>query len=1053
MPDPVLEGFRLSPQQSHIWRLLHAAERGLDCRTRGVIAVDGPLTAEAVETAWQRLVGDYEILATTFQRLPGMALPLQVVSAGRVPAIRRADLEHRSPGELEVAVEALLDEARRVAPGLEQGPPVSLTLARLSSQRHLLLVEGPALCLDALAVELLARRLGEACEASFEHGSHSPEPIQYADVAEWSLERLASSDEDVESGRSHWRELAQAAAPIRLRWERQTPPTDFRPARVDAALSPELSKQVENAAHGGEVPPAVFLLACWHTLLARLTDQPSLVGGTLHNGRTDQELRGCLGPLSRMLPLRTELGDRRPFVEVLAEVRTGLEQADRWHDVYPLPGPCHSYCYEFQDRPTWSTGRLTFTLARAVAHGDDYRLKLVCARTDAGFATELYYDGSLLAAEDARRLVDSFGEVVRSAAQSPQAAVADLCIIAPAELQRVIRLAEPEHRPTGEADPVHRMFERQAKHDPGRPAVLCGDERLTYGELDQRATRLARRLREAGVAPETIVAICLKRSPAAAVGILAVLKAGGAWLPLDPSYPMDRLAFMLRDAKAGVVITERGLDLELPGREIRRFLIDEDDPRATDGRVASWPSAAEDLAYLIYTSGSTGQPKGVMCTHGSLSRYAQALREPLGLTADDVYLHTASFGFSSSVRQLLAPLAAGASIVLASPEEIRDPARLFETIRRLGVTIVDLVPSYLRTCLATLEGMPPSDRVRLLDNRLRLILTASEPLLADEAHRWSVGLGHPARLLNMFGQTETTGIVATHPVQVSRGTPGSIVPVGRPIANARLLILDRQGRPVPAGLVGEIYVGGAGVSRGYLHRRGLTAERFVPDPYGAATGARLYRTGDLGAMRADGVIEFIGRADHQIKVRGFRVEPGEVESVLRQHPGVDTAVVVARDHGSGDPQLVGYVVSSHGHAEPAELQRFVRGRVPEYMVPAIFVRIDALPLTPTGKVDRRALAQRELPPERSSNGRVAPATTTEKRLAEIWTEVLEVDEVGIRDDFFDLGGNSLLVAQVIARVRRNLRANLPLNVLFERSTIAELASEIDRLNTTAQELG
>jgi len=641
MHDGVLEGFRLSPQQAHVWRLQQSGN-GPSCRTRGVVVIDGPLSPERLDTAWRRMVAGYEILRTGFTRLPGMALPLQVVSETRPHAIRHADLSQCHPNELEGAVEALLAQASRAAPGLDLAPLVGLTLVRLSSQAHLLLVEAPALSLDGPSVRLLARRLGEAYEASSRNGDVSTAPIQYADVAEWSLERLAAAEEDAETGRSYWQKLVEQAFPVRLPWERRRPGARFEPARLDAAFSADLAQRVERAASACGVVAGGFLLTCWQVLLARLTGQIGLVCGALHEGRVHPELHGCLGPLARMLPVRGELGGDRPFTQVMADVHRRHEEADRWHELYALPGEHYfPFCYEYQTRPTWSVGDLTLTVQRSDAQADRYRMKLVCARGNTGLAVELHYDAALLAPDDVRRLAGCFEAVVRHAVEEPETRLGEMNILTPAERKRVLRHARTEALRHADVGPVHRIVEKHATDHPDRMAIRSGAQVLTYGELDERATRLALRLRDSGVGPETVVAICLNRSCWTAVAILAVLKSGGAWLPLDAAHPADRLAFMVRDANAALLITERPLDRELVFQGIPRLLMDDADSLASDGPGReSWPSKPSELAYLIYTSGSTGQPKGVMVSHGSLAGYVQALRARLELTSDDVYLHT-----------------------------------------------------------------------------------------------------------------------------------------------------------------------------------------------------------------------------------------------------------------------------------------------------------------------------------------------------------------------------------------------------------------------------
>ncbi len=471
---------------------------------------------------------------------------------------------------------------------------------------------------------------------------------------------------------------------------------------------------------------------------------------------------------------------------------------------------------------------------------------------------------------------------------------------------------------------AHQRFETHTLRNPEQMAVACGANTLSYLQLNERADQLAGSLRALGVGPNSLVAIALERSVEMAVAVLATLKAGAAYLPLDPAYPVERLAFMLQDSKPQVLLTQSETRSQIPEHKGRTLLLEkltlaEKRPSDNVNNAASTHVGApssDDLAYVIYTSGSTGQPKGVMITHGNLASYVESMRAAVGIRNSDVYLHTASISFSSSVRQLMLPLSVGASVVIATADEIMDPPALFEVIKQRRVTIIDIVPSYWRSCIGALQSLPTSSRAPLLENNLRLILSASEPLLSDLPRAWRNTLGHQAELINMFGQTETAGIVATHPIFINAETGIDVVPIGRPIDDVKLYLLDNQQTPVPAGAAGEICLGGPTVGRGYLNQPELTAEKFPNDPFAPfVTGApfsetaapRLYRTGDLGRLRIDGTLEFVGRIDGQVKIRGHRVEPVEIEAALLQDARVREATVIAKTDESGVARLAAYV--------------------------------------------------------------------------------------------------------------------------------------------------
>lgn len=592
-----------------------------------------------------------------------------------------------------------------------------------------------------------------------------------------------------------------------------------------------------------------------------------------------------------------------------------------------------------------------------------------------------------------------------------------------------------------------RMFEAQVAARPEATAVVCEDKQLTFGELNARANQLARHMQTFGVARESIVGICIDRSLDMAIAIVATLKAGAAYLPLDPEYPRDRLAFMLDDAQPALVLTKQnlaeqvfaGVDGEaispLPANA-RLVLLDRDartiEQNSTQDLAVE--AARDDLAYVIYTSGSTGKPKGVMITQGGLANYLLALNRELKISGQDIYLHTASIAFSSSRRQLLLPLSQGARVAIATSDQRKDPIALFRMIKSGGVTVMDAVPSFWRSCTTILNALAETERRDLLDHRLRLMLSASEPLASEIPRTWINVFNHPAQHVHMFGQTETAGIVAMFPIP--RDFDGDkYVPVGKPIANTSIYVLDENQKPCAANEAGELYIAGAGVGRGYLKRRELTNEKFIE-----RDGVRLYRTGDWARVTTDGRLEFAGRRDQQVKLRGFRVELGEIEAALSTHPSVRECAVVAREYATGgDKRLIAYFVRQNSDVTAAELRAFVSARLPDYQVPSAFVEMEALPLSANGKIDRLRLPEPSLSRNGVSAEFEAPQNEIEMRLAKIWSEILSVEAIGRNDDFFELGGHSLLAAQIAARIRSQFTFEAPISSLFQFPTIRLLA--------------
>ena len=591
-----------------------------------------------------------------------------------------------------------------------------------------------------------------------------------------------------------------------------------------------------------------------------------------------------------------------------------------------------------------------------------------------------------------------------------------------------------------------RLFEAQVARDPVQVAVVSEDAQLTYGELNARANQLARALRNRGVGRESLVGICIDRSLDMAVGILGILKAGAAYLPLDPDYPEERLAWLLNDSNVSLVLTKISLAPKVAAAKAGVALLDVESADLTENSAGNLDDLPQpnDLAYVIYTSGSTGEPKGVMIEHTNLANYLLALQLELELDHNDRYLHTASISFSSSRRQLLLPLSQGATVVIATSEQRKDPLALFAMIKQREVTVMDAVPSFWRNCTEVLASLDDHTRNTMLDNRLRLMLSASEPLLSDIPQTWMHRFAHRARHVHMFGQTETAGIVCTYKIPRNHNDEVAAIPIGRPIANTEIYILNEHSQPVPLGTPGELYIGGAGVGRGYLNRPDVSARKFIAHSTNGAT-TWLYRTGDFARLTTDGVIEFAGRQDSQVKVRGFRIELGEIEATLARHPGVKNNAVVAKADSNGTKTLIAYFVARETVPSVSELRAFLNARLPDYMAPSTFVELAVLPLTANGKIDKRALPEPGKARPMLSTAYEAPSSTTEKRLEKIWANVLRIDTVGVNDDLFDLGGHSLLAIQVMARINGQFKINVQLRTLFECSTIKKLAEQVDAL--------
>lgn len=586
----------------------------------------------------------------------------------------------------------------------------------------------------------------------------------------------------------------------------------------------------------------------------------------------------------------------------------------------------------------------------------------------------------------------------------------------------------------------------RARESSNSLAVQCENEEITYSELLTRAKKLASHLRRLGAGRGVLIGICLPRSVEMVVSMLATMISGGAYVPLDPSYPKDRINFMLEDAGVRFVITENAQTTLFAAQPIQVVCLDRDfreiESASTD--LAMEVPPPDSLAYVLYTSGSTGKPKGVMVSHESLGNFVRISQSALDVVRTDVYLQTASINYALSVRQLMVPLACGARIVVATEEQARDPLMLFDLIKCREATLMDVVPSFWRTCINRLLTLPPEEQRLLLDNNIRRIVSVGEPLLFDIPLDWRNKLGHQAQLVNIFGQTETTGVVAVYSIPPDQTADrAAVVPIGHEVTDTQLYILDAALKPVSPGEIGELCVSSPCLALGYLNRPELTAEKFIPNPFNDGISDRLYRTGDFARRRADGVIEFLGRGDNQVKIRGQRLELGEVEAVIRAYKHVQDCVVVAKGRSSDERFLSAYIVTAETMSG-REVADFMRTQVPDHMIPIEFNFLDALPLTPNGKIDRLALQELNAPPKSNPEPipNEQPRNDIEGKLVKMWKVLLNRPMIGIHDAFFDLGGHSFLAVRLFAKIEEEFGVRLPITTLYHAATIAQLAERI-----------
>ena len=1032
-----LSGFRLSPQQRRLWLL---AEGGAGLAAQCAVGLEGPLREEALREAWLRAVARHEILRTTFHEVPGLKAPVQVVG----------DETHASwqgptagdPSDLE----ELLRQERERPFDLARGPLARARLVRRGTGSHVLVLTLHPLCADATTFDILFDELSRVYAG---RGGEADAPVQYVAFAEWQHELL--EDEEGSDEREFWRGLDLADARARSLPSTVAAAEGFEFASHQFAFGRETAAAVERAAREAGVSEEGFLLACWHALVGRLTGAAETFVAVACDGRKYEDLRGSTGPFTKHAPVRLGLDDETTFGAALAAAEEAASAA-RDHSEYfdweqsEAGGDFIPFAFEFARRPEPATAAgVTFEMLRRFVRLERFHVKLSCEWRGDSVAFELQYDTNVLTTAGAERLAGQFVALVASALEDTARSVGDLDAVGAEEREWLLRDFNRTAADVPRAESLCELFEAQAARTPDAVAVEAGDACLTYAELNARANQLARRLRRMGVGSDSLVGLLTTRSAEMLVGVWGVLKAGGAYVPLDPSYPRERLSFMIEDAGLRLVLTERALAEALPESAAVRLELDDgwnEIARESKANLTDVSAPGECLAYVIYTSGSTGRPKGVMVTRRGLLNYlawsARAYPVEEGRGAP---VHS-PLGFDLTVTALFPPLLAGRRVSLVA--EGHGVEGLLASLREGGGwSLVKLTPAHLDA----LGGLAPEGED--VSGWTRALVVGGEALFSEAVARWRERA--PAtRIFNEYGPTETVVGCCVHEVGAETPRAGA-VPIGRPIYNTELYVLDARRRPAPTGVTGELYVGGAGVARGYLRRPGLTAESFVPHPFAREAGARLYRTGDLARHRGDGQLEYVGRFDQQVKVRGFRVELGEIEAALNGQESVRECVVVAREEEGRGRRLVAYVVGEGGVRPDAEALREELGRrLPEYMVPAVFVALERLPLTENGKVDRRALPAPEQARTEPAGKFVGPRTHAEEVLVEIWKQVLGVERVGVHDNFFRLGGDSILSIQIIARANRaGLR--LTPQQLFEHQTVAKLAAAAGEAGQPEQE--
>ena len=1009
------------------------------------LQLKGKLNFAAFESSIQELVRRHEILRTTFTLAE--ASPIQVVHSEIDISLPVVNLQELSELERETEISRLIERERTRHFDLEKGPLLRFILLQLGQEEYILLFTIHHLVTDGWSVGIIIKELAALYQAGSEN-KPSPLPelsIQYADYAIWQRQYLQR--EILENLLAYWKQKLKKNLPaLQL-------PTDYpRPAiqtfsgqRKSFSLSADLTQALKTLSHNQNVTFFMTLLAGLKVLLSRYSGQDDVLIGSPIANRNQNNTEQLIGFFVNTLALRTDLSGDPSFCELLKRIRETTLGAYAHQDL-----PFELLVQELQPErnlsstpliqvmfilhnapiPTLEMSGLALTpLEMTDQRNVMFDLTVHITETESGLEGSLDYNTDLFEPATIERMVGHLERLLEAVAANPQQKRSQLPLLTEPERQQLLFEWNDTERNYPQDKCIHQLFEAQVEQTPDSIAVVFEEQELTYLELNTKANQLAHYLQTLGVKPEVIVGICVERSLEMVIGLLAILKTGGTYIPLDPNYPQERTAFILEQTQASVLLTQASLRKEIPPHQAQVVCLDTDWDSIAQQNQSNLSNlvTGENLAYIIYTSGSTGKPKGVQISHKALSNFLSSMKETPGLSDDDTLLAVTTYSFDITALELFLPLIVGARLVVASQETVSDGIQLSAKLVDSEATVMQATPATWQLLFAA--GWSGKPQLKVLCGGEALPATLATQLIEGCDSLW-----------NMYGPTETTIWSAASQVKTVERT----VPISDPIANTQLYILDKDERLVPIGVAGELCIGGMGLARSYFHRPDLTAEKFIPNPFSQKAGERLYRTGDLARYLPSGEIEYIGRIDYQVKVRGFRIELGEIEAVIAQHLAVRESVVVVREESTGSSdskRLVAYVVARQDKILTiTELREFLESKLPSYMIPSVWVTLESLPLTPNGKVDRKALPAPEKTRPKLDKKLIAPRNSIECKLAEIWAEVLDVEKVGVFDNFFELGGDSILAIVAIAKANETSELQLTVKQLFQHQTVAALAT-------------
>ena len=1038
----------LSFSQESLWLVEHIHSGPPIYNMPRALNISGALDVEALQKTINTIVDRHEALRTRFTS-EGNTLA-QIVSEKTVD-IPLMDLGNWPESERETELYRLIQEEAYARFDLSRDLMLRARLFKLDEREHVLLIVMHHIASDGWSMDIFFREFGELYR-SFSAGM-KPElselPVQYIDYALWQRERLQG---DVyEKLLSYWEDqLADIPWLLDLPTDRLRPPqSKHEGGQYAISLSKPLSESLRVLGRSKNATLFMTMLTAFGALLYRYSGQENILIGSPIANRNHVEVEDLIGFFVNMLVLRTDHSGDPSFLELLRRVQgVCLDAYDNQdmpfeklvEELNPERNMSHSPLFQVVfalnsvvERLPEISG-LTITSLKIRETMAKFDLFLSMGETEQGMAGYLEYNQELFDEITIGRMAGHFQMLIEGIVTNPEARISELPLLAEAERHQILVGWNDTQTDYPHDRCVHQLFEERARIAPESVAVVLEDQQLKYGELNAKANQLGHYLRKRGVGPDVLVGFHMERSPDMVIAVLGILKAGGAYLPLDPSYPAERLAFMVEDAQPLLIISQASLMRELTGHGVEMVCIDSDWEDIAQQPLENPYSEAlpDNMAYVMYTSGSTGRPKGVEILHKGITRLLFGM-DCICLDKSQTLLQMAPMSFDASTFELWGALHHGGKCVLF-PDRIPTIDKLELAIQEHGISTIFLTSSLL--------NMVMDEKPEILSS-IQQLLTGAEVLSVNHVRR-ALDMLPSVQLVNCYGPTESTTFTSCYVIPKQLDDPIRSIPIGRPIKNTQVYILDQFLNPVPVGVPGELHIAGPGLARGYLRRPELTAEKFVPDPFSQDPNSRLYKTGDQARYLPDGNIQFLGRLDRQVKIRGFRVELGEIEMVLNQHPQIRESVVAIQEYTSGSKRLIGYVVAAKDE-EPNmdEIRKFLRKKLPDYMIPLIFVPMDSFPLTSTGKIDRRALP---IPDQLDTKAEyAAPKTSTQKKMANIWAEVLGLEKIGINSNFFDLGGHSLMAVRIISRLRAVFQIDLPLHMLFESPSVAELSDLVDTI--------